>query len=141
MTDDWSVFHVAIGHGFKPVALRAEQSVAIALTDTRVVLVVGPRQAGKTTLVRKFANDQRPFLSFDDSVPLTNAKSDPVGFKRNLDGAIIEEIQRAPELKLVIKQSVDANTAPGRFLLTGSANVTALPTIGDSLAGRIEIIE
>jgi predicted AAA+ superfamily ATPase len=123
------------------VARRAEQAVGTALTDTRVVLVVGPRQAGKTTLVRKFANDQRPFLSLDDPVTLANAKSDPVGFIRNLNGAVIDEIQRAPELMLVIKQSVDANTTPGRFLLTGSANVMALPTIGDSLAGRIEIIE
>lgn len=50
------------------VARRAEQAVATALTDTRVVLVVGPRQAGKTTLVRKFSNEYRPFLSLDDPV-------------------------------------------------------------------------
>lgn len=123
------------------VSRRAEQAVATALTDTRVVLVEGPRQAGKTTLVRKFANDKRPFLSLDDPVTLSNAKADPVGFIRNLQGAVIDEIQRAPELMLIIKQSVDTNTSPGRFLLTGSANVMALPSIGDSLAGRIEIIE
>jgi uncharacterized protein len=80
-------------------------------------------------------------LSLDDPVILANAKRDPVGFIRNLQGAVIDEIQRAPELMLVIKQSVDTNTAPGRFLLTGSANLMALPTIGDSLAGRIEIVE
>jgi uncharacterized protein len=123
------------------VKRRAETAVATALEDTRVVLVEGPRQAGKTTLVRKFVNEQRPFLSLDDPVILANAKSDPVGFIRNLQGAVIDEIQRAPELMLVIKQSVDTNTEPGRFLLTGSANVMALPTIGDSLAGRIEIVE
>jgi len=93
------------------VARRAEQAVATALSETRVVLVVGPRQAGKTTLVRKFANDQRPFLSLDDPVPLANAKNYPVGFIRNLDGAVIDEIQRAPELMLLIKQIVDANYA------------------------------
>lgn len=123
------------------VARRAERAVVTALEDTRVVLVEGPRQAGKTTLVRKFVNNQRPFLSLDDPVILANAKSDPVGFIRNLDGAVIDEIQRAPELMLLIKQSVDTDTRPGRFLLTGSANVMALPTIGDSLAGRIEIVE
>jgi predicted AAA+ superfamily ATPase len=123
------------------VPRRAELAVSTALEDTRVVLVEGPRQAGKTTLIRKFVNDRRPYLSLDDPVILANAKNDPVGFIRNLDGAVIDEIQRAPELMLVIKQSVDSNTAPGRFLLTGSANVMALPTIGDSLAGRIEIVE
>lgn len=123
------------------VARRAEIAVATALQDTRVVLVEGPRQAGKTTLVRKFVNDQRPYLSLDDPAILANATNDPVGFIRNLQGAVIDEIQRAPELMLVIKQSVDTNTAPGRFLLTGSANVMSLPTIGDSLAGRIEIVE
>jgi len=123
------------------MARRAERAVVAALEDTRVVLVEGPRQAGKTTLVRKFVNNQRPFLSLDDPVILANAKNDPVGFIRNLDGAVIDEIQRAPELMLVIKQSVDTDTRPGRFLLTGSANVMALPTIGDSLAGRIEIVE
>jgi uncharacterized protein len=123
------------------VTRRAEIAVATALEDTRVVLIEGPRQAGKTTLARKFVNDQRPFMSLDDPVILANAKSDPVGFIRNLQGAVIDEIQRAPELMLVIKQSVDTNTAPGRFLLTGSANVMSLPTIGDSLAGRIEIVQ
>ena len=115
--------------------------MATALTDTRVVLVEGPRQAGKTTLVRKFVTAERPFLSLDDPVNLASARQDPVGFIRNLEGAVIDEIQRAPELMLVIKQSVDTNPVPGRFLLTGSANVMALPTIGDSLAGRIEIVE
>ncbi len=123
------------------VTRRAEMAVATALEDTRVVLVEGPRQAGKTTLVRKFVTEQRPFLSLDDPVVLASAKRDPVGFIRNLEGGVIDEIQRAPELMLVIKQSVDTNTAPGRFLLTGSANIMALPTIGDSLAGRIEIVQ
>jgi uncharacterized protein len=123
------------------VTRRAEIAVATALEDTRVVLIEGPRQAGKTTLARKFVNGQRPFLSLDDPVILANAKNDPVGFIRNLQGAVIDEIQRAPELMLMIKQSVDTNTVPGRFLLTGSANVMSLPTIGDSLAGRIEIVQ
>lgn len=123
------------------VTRRAEQAISTALKDTRVVLVEGPRQAGKTTLVRRYVTDQRPFVSLDDPVNLASARNDPVGFIRNLDGAVIDEIQRVPELMLVIKQSVDSNTAPGRFLLTGSANVMALPTIGDSLAGRIEIVE
>lgn len=117
-----------------------QKNVTEALEDTRVVLIVGPRQAGKTTLVRQFVSEDRPYLTLDDPATLNRAKADPVEFVRSLNKAVIDEIQRAPELMIVIKESVDRDTRPGRFLLTGSANVMALPTVGDSLAGRIEIV-
>jgi uncharacterized protein len=119
---------------------RVEAVVATALEDTRVVLIAGPRQAGKTTLARAFANEGRRYLTLDDDSTLRAAKSDPVGFIRPLERAVIDEIQRAPELILAIKESVDRNEAPGRFLLTGSANLSTLPTVADSLAGRLEVI-
>jgi predicted AAA+ superfamily ATPase len=116
---------------------RAEQ----ALSDTPVVLIVGPRRAGKTTLVRKMGEAGRTYITLDDQTVLEAAKSDPTGFIRGLDQAIIDEIQRAPDLLLAIKKSVDEDYRPGRFLLTGSANVLTLPRIADSLAGRMETIQ
>jgi predicted AAA+ superfamily ATPase len=119
------------------VERRAEE----ALTDTPVVLIVGPRRAGKTTLVRKMGGAGRNYITLDDQTTLDAAKSDPVGFIRGLDQAIIDEIQRAPDLLLAIKKTVDEDYRPGRFLLTGSANILTLPRVADSLAGRMETIQ
>lgn len=112
--------------------------VADALTDTPVVLVSGPRQAGKTTLVRQFAGAARRFVTLDDETTLLAARHDPAGLVRSLDSAVIDEIQRAPSLILAIKKSIDEDRRPGRFLLTGSANLMMLPAVADSLAGRME---
>lgn len=118
------------------VERRAEE----ALSDTPVVLIVGPRRAGKTTLVRKMGEAGRTYITLDDQTVLDAAQSDPAGFIRGLDQAIIDEIQRAPDLLLAIKRAVDEDYRPGRFLLTGSANVLTLPRVADSLAGRMETI-
>jgi len=119
---------------------RVQGKIATALQDTRVVLLVGPRQAGKTTLARLFASPERPYLTLDDAATLAAARSDPTGFVRGLKQAVIDEVQRAPELLLAIKESVDKDQAPGRFLLTGSTNLMAMPLVADSLAGRLEVI-
>ena len=111
-----------------------------ALADTPVVLLNGPRQSGKTTLARQFATDQRPYFTLDDATTCAAARDDPQGFIRRLDGAVIDEVQRVPELLLAIKLAVDDQRRPGRFLLTGSADVMALPRVADSLAGRVEVL-
>jgi predicted AAA+ superfamily ATPase len=111
--------------------------VGESLKDTPAVLVNGPRQSGKTTLVRQLA-DRMDYYTLDDSSTLYAAQQDPVGFVRTLDRAVIDEIQRAPQLMLALKMSIDQDRRPGRFLLTGSANILALPQIADSLAGRME---
>lgn len=80
------------------------------------------------------------FPTLGDELTLLAAKEDPVGMIRSLDRAVIDEIQRAPQLLLAIKKSVDEDRRPGRFLLTGSANLMALPTVADSLAGRMETL-
>ena len=119
---------------------RIEPRVAEAMADTPVVLLAGPRQAGKTTLVRQVAQGRLRYLTLDDDLTLLSAQQDPVGMIRSLDRAVIDEIQRAPQLLLAIKKSVDEDRRPGRFVLTGSANLMALPTVADSLAGRIETL-
>ena len=86
------------------------------------------------------ASDRTPFLTLDDATVLRSALDDPVGFVRGLDRAVIDEIQRAPDLLLSIKNAVDDEKTPGRFLLTGSANLMTIPKVADSLAGRMEII-
>lgn len=113
-----------------------------ALADTPVVLLNGARQTGKSTLVQTLAADgHRRYLTLDDRVVLAAAKSDPAGFIAGLSGPVaIDEIQRAPELFLDIKATVDRDRTPGRFLLTGSANVLLLPALADSLAGRMEVV-
>ena len=114
-----------------------ERRVREALADTRVVLICGPRQSGKTTLARRIAGDAMPFRTLDDATALNAASADPVGFVRSLDRAVIDEIQRAPGLVTAIKATVDADPRPGRFLLTGSADLMTLPRVADSLAGRM----
>lgn len=118
----------------------AKARVEEALSDTRVVLISGPRQSGKTTLATDIASDKTPFLTLDDANVLRSAIDDPVGFVRGLDRAVIDEIQRAPDLLLAIKTLVDDDKTPGRFLLTGSANLMTIPKVADSLAGRMEVV-
>jgi len=122
-------------------ARHIESRLAEALQDTPVVLLAGPRQAGKTTLVRQLATAKGlRYLTLDDEVTLLSAREDPVGLVRSLEFAVIDEVQRAPQLLLAIKKSVDDHRRPGRFLLTGSANLMAIPTVADSLAGRMETL-
>jgi uncharacterized protein len=113
--------------------------ITLAMADTPVVLINGPRQAGKTTLVQQY-DSTLPYFTLDDDNLLNAARQDPIGFISQIDRGIIDEVQRAPELLRAVKLSIDKNRNPGRLLLTGSANLLALPKIGDSLAGRMEIL-
>jgi len=114
--------------------------VVETMADTPVVLLTGPRQAGKTTLVRQLADQDMRYITLDDELTLFAAREDPVGMVRSLERAVIDEIQRVPQLLLAIKKSVDEDRRPGRFLLTGSANLMVMPTVADSLAGRMETL-
>ena len=90
-----------------PIYNRFSSSrVAIALTDTPVVMLIGPRQCGKTTLVRQFGDEQREYLTLDDDTVLEAARHDPTGFVRGLDRVTIDEVQRAPELLRSVSTSL-----------------------------------
>jgi predicted AAA+ superfamily ATPase len=117
----------------------AEGPLAEALADTPVVIVHGPRQCGKTTLVTRAGTRLGfEYVNLDDDAARRAARDDPAGFVARLpERAIIDEVQRAPELLLPLKIEVDRRRVPGRFLLTGSANVLLLPRVADSLAGRM----
>jgi len=120
-----------------------DERVREAVSHSRVVLINGPRQAGKTTLVRELIDFGREasYVTFDDIASLSFAQQDPAGFINQFSGTtIIDEIQRVPELFLPIKVAVDRSKRPGSFVLTGSANVFALPQLSDSLAGRLQIV-
>lgn len=119
----------------------AEAGVLEALADSPVVLLHGPRQCGKTTLAKLVgARRGYAYITFDDDVARGAAESDPAGFVDGLPPRVIlDEVQRVPSLFTAIKTAVDRRRDPGRFLLTGSANVLLVPHLADSLAGRMAI--
>jgi predicted AAA+ superfamily ATPase len=114
-----------------------------ALKDTPVVLINGARQTGKTTLTQlpELATQGRQYLTLDDAAILGAAKRDPSGFIAGLTTPVtLDEVQHVPELFPAIKVAIDRKREPGRFLLTGSANVLLLPKLSESLAGRMELL-
>lgn len=123
------------------------EDIQAALEDTPVILVHGARQVGKTTLVQRVAEQvhgSTTYVTFDQAAMLAAARSDPDGFIAGFEGpgcVVLDEVQRVPDLFRAIKATVDTDRRPGRFLLTGSANMLLLPQLSESLAGRMEVIE
>lgn len=159
--------NVTISRMSRPTFYRrgAEQRLAEALEDSPVVLIHGPRQCGKTTLAQYACTADRAtwaedstawagtmpasgpghrdyaYISFDDAVVRGGARADPAGFVADLpERVILDEVQHVPALFEAIKLEVDRRPVPGRFLLTGSTNVLLLPTLSESLAGRLQIV-
>ena len=117
------------------------RSLLEAIDTRRVLLLNGPRQCGKTTLAQHIQRKNITNRTLDDIALLKSANIDPHGFIKISKGMmIIDEIQRAPFLLQAIKKAVDENTRNGQYLLTGSANINALPSVQESLAGRIQKI-
>jgi hypothetical protein len=112
-----------------------------ALTDTPVILITGPRQCGKTTLAKQLVPNHR-YITLDSPVALGFAHSNPAEFVASLPPQVVlDEVQRAPQIFLPLKQRVDENRVPGGVILTGSSNVLLRPDVADSLAGRMEVID
>jgi hypothetical protein len=114
-----------------------------ALGDRPAVFLQGARQVGKSTLVQQLASAAHParYLTLDDAEVLGAARADPSGFIAGLgERVVIDEVQLVPELFRAIKAAIDRDRRPGRFLLTGSANVLLVPRVSESLAGRMEIL-
>jgi len=121
-----------------------QPSLLAALTDTPVVFVDGPRQAGKSTLARAVIGPEYPatYLTLDDVLVRRAAIEDPSGFVAGMRGPVVlDEVQRAgAEIFLAIKAEVDRDRRPGRFLLTGSTDALLRPSIASALVGRVEVL-
>jgi uncharacterized protein len=110
--------------------------------DTPAVLIHGPRQSGKTTLARTVGEPRGyRYVSFDDEAIRRAAQNDPIGFVAELPKrAILDEVQRVPDIFTSLKALIDRERLAGRFILTGSANVLLIPKLADSLAGRMGLL-
>ncbi|MDY7092159.1 MAG: ATP-binding protein [Acidobacteriota bacterium] len=119
-----------------------EDYLRAALADTPVVLLQGARQTGKTTLAKELVRSLGgSYRTLDDAATYASATQAPKEFIARPEGLVVlDEIQKAPDLLSAIKVAVDEDRRPGRFLLTGSARVLTLPTISESLAGRMEVV-
>ncbi len=119
-----------------------EERLQSALAETCVVLLHGARQTGKSTLAQQLAAQRDgQYLTLDDPATAGLARSDPTALVQGSgDFLVIDEVQHAPQLFPAIKRMVDADGRPGRFLLTSSADVSLLPRLAESLAGRMEIL-
>lgn len=116
---------------------QAENELRILASQFKAVAVVGPRQSGKTTLVRKVF-DHKPYASLENPDLRKFALEDPRGFLSNYpNGAILDEIQRVPELFSYMQQILDESGQKGFFILTGSNNFVLQENISQSLAGRV----
>jgi predicted AAA+ superfamily ATPase len=113
-----------------------------ALTDTPAVLIHGPRQSGKTMLARMVGEPRGyRYLSFDDEALVAAAAGDPLDFVSDLPPRTIpDEVQRVPAIFTSLKAAIDRRPSPGRYILTGSANVLFVPQLADSLAGRMGLL-
>jgi len=139
-TEDAQATPTASGYAIRRLA---HPLVLTGLGDTRVVVILGARQVGKSTLAEEIAAHDYPMeiVTLDERTLREAANADPAGFLAGFQRPLlIDEVQRAPDLLLAIKEIVDNDQRSGQFLLTGSANILTAPRIRDALTGRAEYI-
>ena len=117
-----------------------ENRINSLLSVAKIVLVTGPRQSGKTTLVKKIATNKMSFLSLDNPTLIAAAQADPFGFINGKDPVVIDEVQRAPNLIKAIKSVIGSKRKAGRFLLTGSTNLTTKSLVSDELVSQLKSV-
>lgn len=119
-----------------PLPRLVEKSLAERLRVMPAVVVMGARQTGKSTLARELLPDERRFYSLDDLDVLESAQRDPGLLTGGNRPVTLDEVQREPNILNAVKLEIDRKRTPGRFLLTGSANLLLMNRISESLAGR-----
>jgi predicted AAA+ superfamily ATPase len=135
-------FQLNFIYNFAMFTRHITPTILEALQDTPIVFLRGARQVGKSFLAQHMAYTDYParYLTLDDITVREAARTDPSGFLQGLgDKVVLDEVQRAPDLFLALKAEVDRNRRPGRFLLTGSADVMLLPDLAKALVGRMEV--
>jgi predicted AAA+ superfamily ATPase len=120
---------------------KATNKLLQLASQFKAVALIGPRQSGKTTLVKSLFPD-KPYVSLEDPDTRTYALEDPRGFLANYpNGAVFDEVQRTPELFSYLQGILDKNENPGQFILTGSNNFLLQQNISQSLAGRVAYLQ
>jgi predicted AAA+ superfamily ATPase len=123
-------------HAVKTLPRRVESAVVERLRVMPAVVVTGARQTGKSTLVAERVPGRRRYASLDDLDVLDAARRDPEALVGGSGAVTLDEVQREPELLAAVKRAIDKGRTPGRFLLTGSANLHLMRRVSESLAGR-----
>jgi len=123
-----------------------QRTLATAILDAsasfKVLLLTGPRQVGKTTLLQDIQKDSRSYITLDDLNLRIAAQEDPAGFLERLQlPVLIDEVQYAPDLFPYIKIAVDKAKQPGLFWLTGSQQFDMMKNVTESLAGRVAVLQ
>lgn len=123
-------------HAVNPLPRLVRASLAERLAVMPAVVVTGARQTGKSTLAEQLVGGERNYRTLDDFDVLDAARRDPEALVGGNEPITLDEVQREPDLLSAVKRAIDRNRNPGRFLLTGSANLLLMRQVSESLAGR-----